>query len=247
MGISYETIVTESVGKQIAHSIREAIVSGKLKIDEKLPTEDELAQRFEVSRPTIREALKRLVAQNLIWSRRGPTGGNFVKKPSIEDLSTTLSNAFSLLVSCGEIDLGDISEARLELESMCVRIGAQRRLPEHLEQMEAEIAIQHDALQSDVDFCASDVRFHQILAQTTCNPLLQLAMLSVIAGLQPAANLLVYRHRKREIIADQHARIYQAIARKDGTAAAQVVAEQVAYLRTQYALAQSERTKGQRR
>lgn len=239
MGITYETIVTESVGKQIAQNIREAIVSGKLKIDEKLPTEEDLAQRFEVSRPTIREALKTLAAQNLIRSRRGPAGGNFVQKPSMGDLTTTLSNACSLLVSVGEIDLSDISEARLELETMCVRMAAKRRSKEHLEQMATEIAIQQDSAIDDVAFCASDVRFHQTLAQTTGNPLLQLAMLPVIAALQPASNMVVFRHRKREIIVDQHVRMHQALAARDGVAAEQVVVEQVEYLRTQYMLAQS--------
>jgi len=73
MAIKFEPLVTESLAKQIAENIREAIMTGSLKVDERLPTEEELAARFEVSRPTIREALKRLAAQHLIRSRRGPT------------------------------------------------------------------------------------------------------------------------------------------------------------------------------
>ena len=70
-----EQIVTKSAAKQIAEHIRGAILEGRLKGDERLPTEEELAARYGVSRPTVREALKRLAAQNLISSKRGPAGG----------------------------------------------------------------------------------------------------------------------------------------------------------------------------
>jgi GntR family transcriptional repressor for pyruvate dehydrogenase complex len=49
---------------QIAKAIRDAIVSGALIVDERLPSEAELAEQFEVSRSTVREALKRLAAQS---------------------------------------------------------------------------------------------------------------------------------------------------------------------------------------
>ena len=71
-----------SVAAEIAAELRDAILSGALATEERLPGEQELAERFGVSRPTIREALKRLAAQNLIRSRRGPTGGTFVNRMS---------------------------------------------------------------------------------------------------------------------------------------------------------------------
>ena len=82
MVIDYKPLTTESLPKQIARQIRQAIVDGRLRADDRLPGEEELAERYGVSRPTIREALKRLAAQNLIRSRRGPAGGTFVNRPS---------------------------------------------------------------------------------------------------------------------------------------------------------------------
>ena len=60
---------------QIATAIRDAIVAGELIVDQRLPSEAELADQFEVSRPTVREALKRLAAHSLIRTQRGATGG----------------------------------------------------------------------------------------------------------------------------------------------------------------------------
>ncbi len=70
--LKYEPLITASLAKQIAEMIRQSITDGTLKADDQLPTEDALAKQFQVSRPTIREALKRLAAQSLIRSRRGP-------------------------------------------------------------------------------------------------------------------------------------------------------------------------------
>jgi DNA-binding GntR family transcriptional regulator len=81
MTIDYQGLVTQGLARQISEKIRDAILEGRIQVHERLPTEEELAAKFNVSRPTIREALKRLAAQNLIRSRRGPTGGTFVNQP----------------------------------------------------------------------------------------------------------------------------------------------------------------------
>ena len=85
--LNYEPVVNVSLAKQISERILESITDGTLKADDQLPTEEVLASQFQVSRPTIREALKRLAAQSLIRSRRGPSGGTFVNRPSLVDVS----------------------------------------------------------------------------------------------------------------------------------------------------------------
>ncbi|MDP5335782.1 MAG: winged helix-turn-helix domain-containing protein, partial [Paracoccaceae bacterium] len=74
----------KDLSAQIAAAIRDEIVSGKLIVDARLPSEAELADHFNVSRPTVREALKRLAAQSLIRTQRGATGGAFVNRLSFE-------------------------------------------------------------------------------------------------------------------------------------------------------------------
>lgn len=238
MAINYEGLVTQSLARQIAESLREAIVQGRLKVDERLPTEEELAERFSVSRPTIREALKRLAAQNLIRSQRGPTGGNFIKRPSQEEVRSALTSATTLLVTLGEFQLDDIAEARRELELLCCALAVARRGEEHLAVMARELEEQRRADLSDVDFCASDVRFHRALVDATGNPVLQFVMFAVIEALQPVANMVVFRLRQRERIVAQHQRLYQALRDRDPAAARAALEEQMGYLREQYAKAQ---------
>ncbi|HPE73380.1 MAG TPA: FadR/GntR family transcriptional regulator, partial [Candidatus Competibacter sp.] len=237
MAIKFEPLVTESLAKQIAENIREAIVKGSLKVDERLPTEEELAARFEVSRPTIREALKRLAAQHLIRSRRGPTGGTFVNRPSQDEVRLNLTNAMTLLVGMGEFNLTDIAETRQGLETLCCRLAAERRTDAHLVALAVELDIQRDPKLSDVDFCASDVRFHRVLADATDNALLKFIVLTVIDALQLVANMVVYQFRERQRLVSQHESILAALQARDADSAIAALNEQIADLGEKYAQA----------
>lgn len=238
MAINFQPLVAESLAKQIAENIRSSILDGNLKVDDQLPTEEVLAEKFKVSRPTIREALKRLAAQNLIRSRRGPTGGTFVNRPSQADLRSSLTGAAMLMVSMGEFSLSEIAEARRELELTCCRLAAVRREKEHLQTMAEEIQVQKNPATTDVDFCASDVRFHRAMVDATGNPVLQFVMFAVIEALQPATNLVIFRFREREKILAQHERIYASIKARNADVAEETLAEQMNYLCEQYAQAQ---------
>jgi DNA-binding FadR family transcriptional regulator len=240
MPINYESVVTQSLAKQIAENIREGILRGDLKVEERLPTEEELAARFSVSRPTIREALKRLAAQNLVRSQRGPAGGTFVKRPSQEEVRATLTSATTLLVSLGEFDFSAIVEARHELERLCCRLAVQRCEDTHLDAMSREIEVQQSEI-SDEKFCASDVRFHRALVDATGNPVLQFVMFAVIEALQPVANMVVFRLRQRDKVIEQHRRILAAIRERDEAAALAALDEQMEHMREQYAVAQEAR------
>ncbi len=236
--LKYEPLVTASLAKQIAEKIRESITDGTLKADDQLPTEEELAKQFQVSRPTIREALKRLAAQSLIRSRRGPAGGTFVNRPSHEEVSSSLATAAALLVSLGEFEVPEVLEARHELEVICVQLATGRNAEAELDIMAKEIATQKNSALSDIDFCASDVRFHRAMADASHNPVLQFVMFAVIEALQPIENMVVFRFRDREEIVKQHEKMLTALRARDTEAAVSAVTEQTKYLRERFDAAQ---------
>jgi GntR family transcriptional regulator, transcriptional repressor for pyruvate dehydrogenase complex len=239
MAIDYQGLVTHSLAKQIAEKIHEAILEGRVQVRERLPTEEELAAKFNVSRPTIREALKRLAAQNLIRSRRGPAGGTFVKKPSREEARLTVANAARLLVSMDEFTLNEIAEARQEIELICCRLAALRRTDEQLATMASEIDLQNQSSLSDEEFCASDVRFHLALVAAAGNAALDFAASGVIESLQPAVNMVIFRFRDRRKVAALHQRLYRALQSRNGNAACAALTEYMNALRRQYRKAQT--------
>jgi GntR family transcriptional regulator, transcriptional repressor for pyruvate dehydrogenase complex len=234
MPVEFESVVTVSAARQIAESLRAAIMDGRLKVDERLPTEEELAQRFKVSRPTIREALKRLAAQHLIRSRRGPAGGNFVSSPAPEEAAQSLANAATLMVAVGDISLDAMATARLELEVVCCRLAASNRTGEHLDTMRRELKSQRDPALSDEEFCASDIRFHRALVDAGGNALLQFLMHAVVEALQPVSNMIIFRVRDRQAIAGFHERILHSVESRNAETGAAALADLAAYTRERY-------------
>ena len=215
MSLNYDDVVRTGLAKQVADEIRSAILDGRLKIDERLPNEEDLAKRFGISRPTVREALKRLAAQSLIRSRRGPTGGNFVSKPDPEGLSKMITGAATLLVGVGAFDVDELVTARLETESVCAQLAARNRTNEDISAMAAEIELQRSRSLTGEDFCASDVRFHRALVDATQNAPLRLMMYTVIESFIPITNMLTFGLFERQGAADSHETILAAIRDQD--------------------------------
>ena len=241
MGFESQPLSTQSLARQIAEQIREAIVDGRLGADERLPGEEQLAAEFGVSRPTVREALKRLAAQHLIRSRRGPAGGTFVNRPSQAQLRDALTGAVMVAASVGEFATQDMAQARRELEDLCCRLATQNRQQTHLDAIATEIAKQRDPTLSDEEFCASDVRLHRALVDASGNRVLQFVMCAVIEALQPAFNMAVYRFRERKRIVAQHEQLLAALHARDTPGATAVLDEQMAYLEQQLEAAQQAR------
>ncbi|MEM6589125.1 MAG: FCD domain-containing protein [Pseudomonadota bacterium] len=217
---------------QIAKAIRDAIVDGRMIVDERLPSEAELAAEFNVSRPTVREALKRLAAQSLIRTQRGAFGGAFVKRLSYEEAYGQHITTSTLLLSMNAVRFETACEARYALERACAPLAAQRRDPDHLATMRAEIHRQGQPGLSDESFCASDVTFHRALVDGAGNPVLSYQLAGAVEAMQPLMNMITFTERSREEIVNLHTAIADAIEAQDAKAADVNLEELAAYTLT---------------
>ncbi len=206
---------------QIATALKDAIISGALIVDERLPSEAELADHFDVSRPTIREALKRLAAQSLIRTQRGAFGGAFVRHLSYDDARPQLVTTSTLLLSMNDVSFDTACEARFALERACAPMSAQRRETAQLDTMRAEIARQSEAELTDEAFCASDVTFHRALVDGAQNPVLSYQLSGAIEAMQPLMNMITFTARSRAEIVAIHSAILAALDSRDGDATMQ--------------------------
>ncbi|SFM17216.1 FadR/GntR family transcriptional regulator [Shimia aestuarii] len=210
---------------QIAKAIRDAIISGDLIVDERLPSEAELADQFDVSRPTVREALKRLAAQNLIRTQRGATGGAFVRRLSYDEAYAHHITTSTLLLSMNAVDFQTACEARFALERACAPLSAERRTPDHLATMRAEIHRQGQPGLSDESFCDSDVAFHRALVDGASNPVLSYQLAGAVEAMQPLMNMITFTQRNRDVIVALHTRIADAIEARDAASADAALSE----------------------
>lgn len=215
MGIRYAEIKRADVPAQIADEIRSAILEGRLVVDERLPSETELAERFGVSRPSVREGLKRLAAQNLIRTERGAAGGAFVNRISWSEAHDALVTTATLLIGMNDIPFKAAAEARFTLERACLRLAAERRTDEHSAAMRAEIEVQSTETLTDEAFCASDVRFHRALVDAAGNPVISFQMAGVVEAMQPLMNMITYRARDRARIVELHTALLAALTAHD--------------------------------
>ncbi|MCT8328120.1 FadR/GntR family transcriptional regulator [Albidovulum sediminis] len=209
---------------RIAQALRDAIVEGRLIVDQRLPSEQELAEQFGVSRPTVREALKRLAAQSLIRTQRGATGGAFVNRLSYEEAAGQQITTSTLLLSMNAVDFETACEARYALERACVPFAVQRRKPDHLAAMRAEIFRQGQPGLSDEGFCASDVAFHRALVDAAGNPVLSYQLAGAVEAMQPLMNMITFPARSRARIVALHGQIADAVEAGDAATAEDALA-----------------------
>jgi len=206
---------SDDLSAQIAQAIRDAIVSGALIVDQRLPSEAELADQFEVSRPTVREALKRLAAQSLIRTQRGATGGAFVNRLRFEEAYDQQVTTSTLLLSMNSVSFDVACEARYALERACAALSAERRTPDHMATMRAEIHRQAQPGLTDEAFCASDVTLHRALVDGAGNPVLSYQLAGAVEAMQPLMNMITFTARSRETIVALHTDLADALEAQD--------------------------------
>ena len=104
----------------IADELRALIVSGEVAEGESLGREPDLVERFGVSRPSLREALRILEAEGLITVVRGVLGGVVVRAPDVKGTARTAS----ILLASRNVSVGDVHDARSVIEPAAARILA---------------------------------------------------------------------------------------------------------------------------
>lgn len=122
----------------IQQQLEAMILEGSLKAGQKLPPERELAKQFDVSRPSLREAIQKLEAKNLVTRRQG--GGTYVSKQILGGLSDPL---FDLMANSNESQF-DLLEFRHGIEGMSAYYAAMRGTPADFD----EIQRKHDNIGS---------------------------------------------------------------------------------------------------
>jgi DNA-binding FadR family transcriptional regulator len=184
-----------------------------------------------VSRPTVREALKRLAAQSLIRTQRGATGGAFVNRISFEDAYSQQITTSTLLLSMNAVSFDTACEARYALERACAALSAERRTADQLATMRAEIFRQAQPGLTDEAFCASDVAFHRALVDGADNPVLSYQLAGAVEAMQPLMNMITFTARSREEIIALHTKIADALEARDAPSVDATLIELETYTR----------------
>jgi DNA-binding FadR family transcriptional regulator len=149
----------------IAAELRAKILNGEFKPGDSLLSEATLMEQYDVSRPTLREALRLLEAQNLISVRRGSHRGPVVSLP---DASVT-ARAVAIQLQLREATLADVYQFRMIYEPSAARMAAENATPEGIKALRAIVEEEERRRGDYKAFADVSWRFHSVLAGLSKN------------------------------------------------------------------------------
>jgi GntR family transcriptional repressor for pyruvate dehydrogenase complex len=162
----FEPIERSSVAEQVAKKLLDLVRTKNLKPGDQLPPERELAAAMQVSRPSVREALRGLQILGVLKVRQG--GGIFVSSLEASDLLGPLQ----LLITLNEDNVNALYESRKLIDGGIGRMAAERITVEELARLKNLLVLQRGLLNDPIGFRVSDVEFHRRISDATGNPFL---------------------------------------------------------------------------
>ncbi|RIA45546.1 DNA-binding FadR family transcriptional regulator [Hephaestia caeni] len=181
----------------------------------KLPSEHELARTFDVSRPVVRDALRRLRTAGVIYSRQG--AGSFVVGTPAEKTSLAFRPAETIA------DVQRCYEFRETIETIAVALAANRRNQAILDQLEAIVRRFQRATASNTHSEELDFEFHLTIARASNNQYFPTVMMAlreqIAAGMRLHGLALMSPTGRLEQSTEEHIAILDAIRRQDSAAA----------------------------
>ncbi|MDO4276650.1 MAG: FadR/GntR family transcriptional regulator [Eubacteriales bacterium] len=210
------TLNRERLYERVADHLEKMILEGqdqRWKEGEKLPSEQELADSFGVSRNIVREAVKLLKERGLAEPKNGL--GVYITRPNPEQLSAFVYR----YVLLNHTDLRMIYDTRILLEEYCVGCAAARCTEEDLERVREIVSYMKDARMTEQEFREADYMFHIALAEISGNPL-NVMMISALKDV--FLTILGQNYHNLEesgTTRKDHEMILEAVANHDGETA----------------------------
>lgn len=217
--------------EQVLDRIEQDLAAGLVDVGGRLPPERALAERYQVSRASVREAIKVLEAMGLIRTGvgSGPDAGAVV----IADVSAPIGSALRWHLASRHLPVGDLVATRVLLETWAVREAAAGASDESSLRVAGELLDRmNGADPADQEgFLDLDTRFHLALAEATGNTVVIAIMQAMRSGVRAYVTRAVADFagwpRLRERLAAEHRQILEAIQTSDGDAAARSVAAHI--------------------
>ena len=207
--------------EDVAEQLRAAILSGRVKNGERLPSERELSEQFQAGRLTVREALRTLETKGMIRIRKGSSGGAFVQLGDHQNVASIIVDNLTL----EGLSDSQITEARIALECAVVQSAIKNG-------NQSDLLLLHQDLEESKTLDAQEdrrvviskmIRFHLLLAEASYNPLFLIFNRALMEWAKrrlfpysPTSEQIRYSYRA-------HKAILQAVEGKDVSLAQQLM------------------------
>ncbi len=196
--------------RAIAATLEQKVMSGELPVGTALPSEQELAARFAVSRSTIRESIRLLEQMGLIRRAEGRNRLR-ISVPTDSDVGSRLKASLLLQGTTYE----HLWEALGAFEPACARAAARRATGSELDRIADNIARTEAAIGDPRDLVVLDIEFHALVAAASGNRALQIGRESVGELFYPAFIQVMTRLDAGPRLLSAHRKIHAALAARD--------------------------------
>lgn len=217
--------------EQVIELIEEQIISGEIQVGNQLPTENDLATKYQVSRTVVREAMKALKEKGWIETHVGR--GTFV----IENVARGIDSSFDLALRMDPgSSFGYLIEVREILEPDIAALAAMRASDEKIAEMRVAVEMMDIGLETHTYelFLQGDFTFHVKMAEATGNPLILMVLNRVVKLMREQQEYHVYHEpRGGEKSQHHHKLIMEAIEKRNPDEARSRMHEHIQQVRSE--------------
>ena len=216
--VSIENRPRDSLTAQVLRALSTSIESGELNPGDRLPPERELMEKYRVSRTVVREAIASLRSSGRIDTQQGR--GAFVLAPPF---------AYPYVVDASDLakigDVLQIMDLRIGLESEAASLAAQRHVPAQLRRIRVALDTLEAGIKAAQLAVKADIDFHLEIIRATGNAYFIDLFTQLGSLMIPRARVDLFKNDRKAkmrylaLIQQEHAQIYQAVARRDAEAA----------------------------
>lgn len=162
--VTFQPAMTKRASEIIFDQVRDMILRRELKPGDRLPSERNMMEMFQRSRPTIREALRMLERGGYIRIIAGSNGA-VVLEPDSHSIQQSIEEALQI----GQIDLAEMSEYRIISEAATVTWACQRRTDKDLEDLRTHLDKMAESVDDYTAFIPMDPEYHGLIAAAAKN------------------------------------------------------------------------------
>jgi DNA-binding FadR family transcriptional regulator len=219
----FEPVKMQRVSDEILRQIREAVLGGTFQAGDRLPNERALAEQFAASRTSVREALRGLEQEGVIYIKKGVQGGVFVADAD----HRMVSRPFQTLLQLRKVSMHNIAEARLIFEPEAARLAAERATDEDLRELEEVIEKMNRVVEAGEPQSSYDLKFHKLVARAAGNPIL---LMLAEAMLEVASQVITDLHPSLDVLRNvvkRHKQVFEAIKNRDSELAFTLMSEHI--------------------
>jgi GntR family transcriptional repressor for pyruvate dehydrogenase complex len=216
-----EPIKKTRIPEEIAQRIRTLIQDGTLKVGEALPSERDLAQRFGVSRGSVRDAFRMLETIGLLESRHGQ--GTFPHELNVEKLVTPLASVLSFSSQLQE----QLLDVRRMFEPAVARVAARRITAGEVADLDRIVRAQRARLRAGESTIEEDTAFHAALAKATHNQIVERIMQTLNDLLVESRTQTLQQRGRPQRSIRGHAAVVAALAEGDADGAARAMTRHI--------------------